>query len=138
MAVLVPLHSLRGYFRDTCDQACSVPGAPAAATEATATVRTLSALRAGCLLGNNDVLRLKALGALLGREFYLVAFVQRSKAIPFQLDGRIVHENIIACFAFRGQFLARDNETKTLLGVKPFDNTFLRHTLPTLFTTCVC
>src|SRR5690242_18894319 len=59
-----------------------------------------------------DVLRLRALGALGDVELDLLVLVQRLVAVG--LDGRIMHEDVVAAFLLR-------DEAETLLGVEPLN-----------------
>src|SRR5690606_696041 len=57
-----------------------------------------------------DVLRLRALRALGDVELDLLVLVQRLVAVG--LDGRVVHEDVVAAVLLR-------DEAETLLGVEP-------------------
>src|SRR5687768_730955 len=59
-----------------------------------------------------DVLRLGALGALGDVELDLLVLVQRLVAVG--LDGRVVHEDVVAAVLLR-------DEAETLLGVEPLN-----------------
>src|SRR5690348_7400067 len=71
-----------------------------------------------------DVLRLRALGALGDVELDLLVLVQRLVAVG--LDGRVVHEDVVAAVLLR-------NEAETLLGVEPLHGA-LSHVLVTPVT----
>src|SRR6478609_9615832 len=68
-----------------------------------------------------DVLRLRALRALGDVELDLLVLVQRLVAVG--LDGRVVHEDVVAAVLLR-------NEAETLLGVEPLHGA-LSHVLGT-------
>src|SRR6476646_1608095 len=68
-----------------------------------------------------DVLRLRALRALGDVELDLLVLVQRLVAVG--LDGRVVHEDVVAAVLLR-------NEAETLLGVEPLHGA-LSHVLVT-------
>src|SRR5271156_1930312 len=72
-------------------------------------------LKFGRGLKADDVLGLKALGALLNFEFHRLAFVERLVALG--LDRREMHEDVFAGLAL--------DETKTLGRVEPLDCTLL-------------
>src|ERR1044072_9714351 len=57
-----------------------------------------------------DVLRLRALGALRDVELDLLVLVEGLVAL--RLDGRVVHEDVVAAVLLR-------NEAEALLGVEP-------------------
>src|SRR3569833_275770 len=59
-----------------------------------------------------NVLRLRALGALRDVELDLLVLVQGLVAL--RLDGRVVHEDVVAAVLLR-------NEAETLLGVEPLN-----------------
>src|SRR4051794_21517147 len=60
-----------------------------------------------------NVLRLRALGALRDVELDLLVLVQGLVALA--LDGRVVHEDVVAAVLLR-------NEAEALLGVEPLDS----------------
>src|ERR687893_789295 len=66
-----------------------------------------------------DVLRLRALGALGDVELDLLVLVEGLVAL--RLDGRVVHEDVVAAVLLR-------DEAETLLGVEPLDGA-LSHAL---------
>ena len=67
--------------------------------------------QSGCLADDNDVAGLGALGALLNREFDLLAFIQVFETIS--LDGREMDEDILAAFA--------SDEAVAFGAIEPFD-----------------
>jgi len=65
----------------------------------------------------DDVLCLQALGTLFDLEFHSLALIQAP--VSFRLNGRVMHENILAALAL--------NETETLAGIEPLHNSLFFH-----------
>ena len=79
--------------------------------------RARTSARPFVMLEADDVLCLQALGALADFEFHSLALIQAP--VSFRLNGRVMHENILAALAL--------NESETLAGIKPLHSSLFFH-----------